>query len=198
MPPRPKDKGPGSVERKARLADRCVQLRLEGKTFRQIAEETGLSPHMACKIVKAEFEADARHRAENIDDYKTIQRMRLERMYSAMLPQLDMGNSRAIEVALKLMEREAKLMGLDAPEKSQVAVVFKNLSDEDLVEEGRRAGLALANVIDVASMALPGEESVPEAMLLTHAPGPLPAPLALPSEETAPEGESDPLLGHPA
>lgn len=54
-----------------------------------------------------------------------------------------MGSPKAIEVALKITERRAKLSGLDAPEKSQIQIesTVHQLNHAELLAEYSRLGL---------------------------------------------------------
>ncbi len=54
------------------------------------------------------------------EDMRALERARLDDELRAIWPQVRNGNPRAIEVALKIQERMAKLYGLDAPVKSEL------------------------------------------------------------------------------
>jgi hypothetical protein len=139
--------GNGRFERTAETAARdaeAARLRSRGLTYRQIAEQLGLAgpgkAHEAVKRVLAETVADA------ADDLRLVELERLDQMYQATLKvlesehyavshgkviYLDGGTEpltdnapvlQAIDRLLKIQERRAKLLGLDAPAKTNVTV----------------------------------------------------------------------------
>ncbi|MEU4574841.1 hypothetical protein [Nonomuraea sp. NPDC023979] len=139
--------GNGRFERTATTAARdaeAARLRSRGLTYRQIAEQLGMAgpgkAHEAVKRVLAETVADA------AEDLRQVELERLDQMYQAALkvlegehyavshgkvvylegettPLADNGPVlAAIDRLLKIQERRAKLLGLDAPAKTSVTV----------------------------------------------------------------------------
>ncbi len=72
---------------------------------------------------------------------------------------MEKGDSRSIEVALKVLERQAKLNGLDAPAKQEVKVSYAELTDDELLAEADRLKLYVdVKVLGVDTpLLLPGE-----------------------------------------
>ena len=93
-----------------------VQLRLAGAGWQQIADQLGYASRgaacedyrRACAQSKAELDRSVEElRREDLD--------RIERLQLAYWPQALSGTQRAGEFVLKLMERRARLLQLDAP-----------------------------------------------------------------------------------
>ncbi len=63
------------------------------------------------------LEEDAR---ETADDVRRLMLERLDRMLRGLSRQIAEGEPRAIEVALKVEDRRARLLGLDAPKVTEV------------------------------------------------------------------------------
>lgn len=115
----------------ARLAERrsrVLALRKAGATFREIAatmrEEGGVSNgfNEATAFVDYQTEMTRLNEAnqESAEVVRRLEEMRLDRMLSALDEGVEGGDPTAINAALRIMERRAKLLGLDAPAKQEV------------------------------------------------------------------------------
>lgn len=54
------------------------------------------------------------NRRENIEEMREIQHERLEAAWTGLQPKIEIGRERAVEVGIKVLERQARLWGLDA------------------------------------------------------------------------------------
>lgn len=92
----------------------ALLMRRDGKEWHEIAEELGYkSPAVA---YNAALSARKKLAIESRDDLRFRQRMRIDKMLQALDPSIkrrDKNTPRAVEVAVKLLEREARLEGLD-------------------------------------------------------------------------------------
>lgn len=115
---------------KAKLkAAEAMQLRIEGYTFAKIAEAVGYkSVQAAHDAVKRALQAVLREPAD------ALVKLELERLDSLWQSQYSValrGDTQAMYACMKLMERRAKLLGLDATEridpevKNSLSVTFK-------------------------------------------------------------------------
>ena len=112
----------------------ALRLRLQGKSYQQIADELGYAtPSGAHQAVK---KALARTVQEPADELRKVESDRMDAMLSYMWPRVEKGDPRAVEVAMKLAERRAKLLGLDAPEqietKQDITVSIVGVNPEDI------------------------------------------------------------------
>ncbi len=95
---------------------RALELRSMGWTFRAIAEATGVDVKTAFRDVS---DALADHResyAETAADVRTVELARLDRLWRRaedMLADGDADGAKAIAAAIRIMERRARLLGLD-------------------------------------------------------------------------------------
>ena len=114
---------------------RCVQLRLAGATFSEIAEQLGYSDASgAWQLYQRAMDREIQPMTAQIRDEEL---RRLDRIMSAYWGRaLGAGGSepspKAAEVVFKAMDRRAKLLGLDAPVKAQVEV--SKCDDGEVVE----------------------------------------------------------------
>lgn len=95
----------------------ALELRKSGMTYQQIADEIGISVSGAFKHVSkalATFRAKAAEEAETV---AALEAERLDSLHQALWPKAIQGDMPAVDRVLKIMERRAKLYGLDAPTK---------------------------------------------------------------------------------
>jgi hypothetical protein len=152
-----------SSPRRFKTAERrtlAVQLRVEGKTFRQIGAAMGFSEQRAHFIVTEELQRLNRERSEAASELQQLESQRLDALHAAVWEKAQAGDLDAINAVVKLMNRRAKLLGIDAMPRFDV-----NLSG------------ALPPVI---------EEVVPDAAAATATPCPADEePKCLPPEQGA-------------
>ena len=110
---------------------KVLALRTAGMSYRAIADRLRGKDGVAEKYnfatayddVKAMLdEANANHR-EQAEDIRALEMERLDAMHMALWADAARGNHGAIDRVLRVMERRAKLLGLDAPTKAQLAGV---------------------------------------------------------------------------
>ncbi len=123
----------------AQRAGEAVRLRLAGADFKAIAEQLGYqSAASAYKAVRRGIEAlKAPKEAAELRDE---QRLRLGRLLLAWYPKAINGDEKAVSAVLRLLERMAKLDGLDAPVK--VAQTDSEGRDVDVRREAFVTALA--------------------------------------------------------
>jgi hypothetical protein len=93
----------------------------EGKTFEAIARELGYANKGSAQ--KAYTRAMKRIEKPDPEIYLMEQLERLDQMVETYLEPAIAGNMRVAEFMLKLMDKQASLLGLDAPKKVQAEVV---------------------------------------------------------------------------
>jgi hypothetical protein len=97
---------------------KVLELRQMGITFDVIAQEVGYASAGSC--YNAFKRALMRTLQEPADEIRDLASARLDRLLSAVWAKALRGDIPAITASLKILERQAKLMGLDAPTKHQV------------------------------------------------------------------------------
>lgn len=133
---------PGASENAALNRKRAFDLRLQGKNYRQIAAALGVSVKTAFTYVDglwSELEADTHQTAEKVRAMELLQLDELESVWMpiALSDNLDVhkiidskqgepikismeayeAGLKAVDRVLKIKERRAKLLGLEAPQK---------------------------------------------------------------------------------
>lgn len=96
---------------------RAVQLRIEGLTFAEIGKELRISGPRAYQLVREALSLLTEHTVERADRLRTLEAMRLDELHAAFWDKAIAGDYRAADRVIRIMERRAKLFGLDAPTK---------------------------------------------------------------------------------
>jgi hypothetical protein len=119
----------------------ALQLRKAGASYDTIAEHLGYRGKQgAHKAVMAALRNSVREPAE---EYKRLELERLDVAQVALWRQVQAGNLGAIDRLLKIMERRARLLGLDAPTKVAPTDpsgehAYIGMSDDDLVQHASK------------------------------------------------------------
>ncbi len=107
--------------------ERAVDLRIAGKSYPQIGVEIGVSTTAAYNMVKRVLDKMIKRTSENAEQVVKIEIERINRLIAAIWGKAIGGDMAAIDRVVKLMERKAKLLGLDS---STVNVDLQKYSDE--------------------------------------------------------------------
>jgi len=122
----------------------ALELRLAGASYRDIAQALNCSVGTATNDCK---EALAEIPMQQADEMRTVELSRLDRLQRAVWPKAVKGDLQAVDRAIKIIDRRAKLFGLDAPQQVQITA-----NDIDL-------DAAVDKMLRVAEMALEQEKT---------------------------------------
>lgn len=116
-----KDANPGNTEQIAERRVKAFDLRKKGKNYREIAKELSVSPATIVLDVKAVMKELQKDQLREAADYKALELDRLETLQAVMWNDAENGDQGAVDRVLRIMERRAKLLGLDAPTKTELS-----------------------------------------------------------------------------
>lgn len=97
-----------------------LELRLSGVTFEMIAKKVGFASAGAC--YNAYKRALIRTLQEPADAVREAEVARLDRLMQSVWVSALRGDVRSVDAVLRIMDRRARYLGLDAPTKSQMEV----------------------------------------------------------------------------
>lgn len=141
---------------KAQQQARAVELRAEGMTYSEIGESLGVSLGVAATLVKQALTATVQEPAEEL---RRLEALRIERMWKLAWPKSQVEHFRGpfgamdtqgewFDRCIKLMERRAKLLGLDAAQEISFpelrAALFAMLREQMSPEEYQKTIAAIA------------------------------------------------------
>lgn len=127
-------KSPARAERAAR----AFALRKAGLSYRDIGLELGVNHVTVYKDVQATIKQFLDEAREHHTQIMAIEAARLDDLQRVMWEQAAMGDRRAVDTVLKIMERRAKLLGLDTPVATKAVNVtltpdeLSQMSDDEL------------------------------------------------------------------
>lgn len=136
--------------------ERAMQMKISGADWPEIAAEIGYgTAEAASRDVHAALEEALLNNEQfSTEVIRMIQLKRLDTIYQGLEPGIIRGNSKSGDVAVKVIDRIARLTGADAPLKTQtkVEVTVQDITNE--IErtkreiESKRAELEAAGIID--------------------------------------------------
>jgi len=123
---------------KTERVQRAFELRKAGKSLRQISELLGYSHEMVRKDINSVIQSIVTETKDLATDMITLELARLNDLQFAVWPDARKGDRKCIDTMLRIMERRAKLLGLDTPVTTKAVNVtlthaeLQAMSDEEL------------------------------------------------------------------
>ncbi|MEV6580267.1 hypothetical protein AB0M92_19115 [Streptomyces sp. NPDC051582] len=109
-----------TAERRAK----AIRMKIDGSTYTEIAEELGYSGrNSACVDIRRALERHVIEEGLAVEAWRELELARLDVLQKAIWPEAMKGNPRAIETALKILDRRAKMLGLDSAVKLEVLTI---------------------------------------------------------------------------
>jgi len=93
---------------------------LGGMTYRQMASALGVSLGTICNDVKIIIGRWRKEQTAVADKAQQVDLQRIARAMNAIWERVVKGDDKAINTMVKLMERRAKLLGMDAPTRADI------------------------------------------------------------------------------
>jgi hypothetical protein len=131
---------PKRIHEQARRLE-ALQLRKSGKTYKQIGDSLGIDRGNAWKLVDFELKKLRTEVRETAKDVLDIEVSRLEEIIEACWEKMKGGSVPHAQTILRVMERKAKMMGLDAPLKVEGKMSFR--TDAELLADAERLGVPI-------------------------------------------------------
>jgi len=122
MPRKTKASRPRTIAARLR-GQQAIKLRQAGATLEDIAKQLGFKGAAgAYKSVMRELGATAQDHGEGTEAVRQLELNRLDQMQFPLWPQVLSGDVQATTTALRIQERRAALLGLDAPKQIEARV----------------------------------------------------------------------------
>lgn len=112
--------GRGAKEIAAERRVKSLELRKGGMSYRQIGAQLGISEAQAHRDVTRILASIAKLAEPDALQVRILEQQRLDALLEALWPQAQRGNHGAIDRVLRIMERRARLLGLDAPTRTDI------------------------------------------------------------------------------
>jgi hypothetical protein len=128
-----------SKAQQAASADRrraAVELRIAGKSWQEIADLLHYdSKASACTDVRRALEKAVAKLNVPLEAHRQLELDRLDAMQNALWDKVLAGDTKAIDTSLRLMDRRAKLLGLDAPQRHELTLESIDAALADVEEQ---------------------------------------------------------------
>ena len=135
----PDSKASKKIVRGREREEEALGLRLGGLTYRVIGERMGISESGAYKAIIRALKRLNERIAEKAEEVRRLELERLDKMLRGLWPSALRGNQGAIDRVLRIMQRRAMYLGLDAPKALDVRVTEGELDDTIEAELARLA-----------------------------------------------------------
>jgi hypothetical protein len=135
MAPRNPKTGRKRIRNREHIAQ-ALELRKAGASFIQIGAQIGLTKQRAFQLVSEGLQELNATCANAAEELRRIELERCDALTLKLWPQSD--NPRVCDSILRIMERRAKLLGLDAPAKAEISgadggpIEVSSLTDAEL------------------------------------------------------------------
>lgn len=109
---------------------KALEMRKARATYTQIGQKLGISKQRAYTIVQQALRETLQ---EPADDVRKLELETLDRLQFGLWQHAAAGNQGAVDRVLRIMERRAKLLGLDAPSQLEHGgnVILRVIYDDD-------------------------------------------------------------------
>lgn len=145
-----KDKRRQHLKERENWIDQVFALMVQGYSAKEISEEIGLPHRYVWGLARRAIDQHQRKMNDHVAKHTIVDLARLEGMIKALYPKCQSGDKYAIETCLKLLDRKAKLLGLDRPTKVEHSVT---LSLSQLVQG--------STAIEVDAQVVPSQAVIP-------------------------------------
>lgn len=123
----------------------------KGLSYRRIAEKYGVSHQQVANAIRAYLKDLRIIGLQSVIEYRQVQIERIQTAYNALWPNILRGKVDAINTMIRLMEREAKLLGLDAPTKVDITARVRQAAEEEGISPEEAVEIAEGIYRDLAA-----------------------------------------------
>lgn len=121
--------------------EQVIDLRKAGHSIREVAEVLHISKST---VQRRQDAALSRIPVNDREELRKLEVLRLDRYLAALDTRVQTGDAQAIQAALRVADRRAKLLGLDAPTVVEATVTQTTQQDMELAEMIRDAQARVA------------------------------------------------------
>lgn len=111
---------PGAREAAAERRVKALELRKAGASYRQIGRTLGVSEKTAHGDVHRALAHLAQLETETATALRTLELARLDALYTGHFSRAVAGDDKAARICIAIQERRARLLGLDAPVRTEL------------------------------------------------------------------------------
>ena len=123
----------------------------QGHSYRQIADKYGVTESLVGNLIRKYIKDLRETGLRTVAEYRQVQIERIQTSYASIWTNVLRGRVDAINTMIRLMEREAKLLGLDAPTKVDISARIIALAQAEGVDPDEAIEIAEGAYRELAS-----------------------------------------------
>ena len=127
----------------------ALNLRRTGMSYREIGRNLDVSGKRAYEMVSQAFAELKNDQNSTADEVRSLELERLDKMLESIWPKVEKGDVAALDRAVKIQERRAKLLGLDAPQSMDLRSGDGSMTPQ--VDTSKLSDAALQELMDARS-----------------------------------------------
>lgn len=128
---------------------KAIALRIAGVDWQGIADQLGYASRgAACTDVTRALKKNRVEEAEQVEQLRYVESQRLDRLQAVVWGKSVKGDLRAVETALRIIDRRVKLYGLDATKSIEIALERRTDLESHLVADAVVAALDALGLTD--------------------------------------------------
>ena len=104
---------------------RAMDMRMLGFSYRAIAKDCGVNEATSYKDVQSALSSLDKVKKDTAEKMREMELVRLDHMTQRLAGDVNKGDTKAILAEVRIMERRAKLCGLDEPTKAEMVGPIK-------------------------------------------------------------------------
>ncbi len=116
-----KDANPGKSEAAAERREQAFRFRKLGLGYRAIGGKLGVSSTQAFRYVHEVLKDLAKKTEKAARELRQLEGERLDYLWAKLLPKIRQGDPKAIQAAVRVVQRRCSLFGLDGPKQIEHA-----------------------------------------------------------------------------
>ena len=159
----------GQLEAIAERRVRALELRKQGRSYREIGRELGVDVHTVHGDVAAELYALREAAVTDATELRALELERLDVMHAGLSPHIRKGSPPAVSAGVRVSERRAKLLGLDAPTTSKTEVTASSLVAMDPRHDEFKEALRSLDIEDLQELKRESDRMVDEVIARARA-----------------------------
>src|SRR3990167_1692965 len=105
-----------------------------GLSYRRIGEKYGVSHQVVAGEIQQYLKELRSIGIRSVIEYRQVQMERIQAAYNALWPNVMRGRVDAINTLIRLMERESRLLGLDAPTKVDITARIQQAAEAEGID----------------------------------------------------------------
>jgi len=121
----------------------AIQLRKQGLTYAEIGRAMGVTRQAAYSYVEREFKHIVKEGSQVAEKALSLTLARYDELLKAYYKDAVGGNRESLQDVLQIMDRQVKLLGLEAPKRSETSITYQTMTDAELVQQATMWGIAI-------------------------------------------------------